>query len=641
MSLTLAVTLGLLSLAETGYSILLLDPGFSSAAVQWLPDACNLMALVGICVYFYLEGGLDLVPKKALVRVGLDAASVLVLTYVGLYRFWIRGLQQVGSAGWDPARWTFYALIGIVVLAGNAMMFSSRASGLWRRWEMLAAAGTAVYSVGVVLWPVWYVSTRRGDDLPAVVVFGMIYLAGYFMLGMSGLARLDDPETTWRRNLEGQSAGVNLFSQVLATGAIVGVPLIGMAVLTAEPGSEDQLLYLAAVSLATAAVVARNLIAAREAEVARRHAVTDPVTGAYNLDALEVRCGELIGRSRMTGSSFALYALRLDLPLHEAGTTGSAEIDAALTRVAVALTRVSDKSESVFRIEDRGFAVIVADVDAGGALNEGHRLLGFIRELGDGAGVSGAAAGVAVWPDHAGEYDELLSCAVSACTWATLQGGDRVVVFSDHITRVVDIDSGHREEDGETRMALVRALAAASDSIDSSRHAHAHNVAALSLLLGDALGLDDPTLRRLQLAAMLHDVGKIALPSAILGKRALNIRERREVESHSGLGERLVSSLGYEGIPGWVRSHHERWDGQGYPDGLCAEEIPREARIIALADAYDVMTRSKGGWGYSKAAALQEIDHGMGSKFDPELAETFIAVVAETVALGWGDGSAV
>lgn len=638
MVLTLAVSLGLLSVAETGYSLLLVDPEFSHSAVQWLPDVCNVFALIGVCVYFYLEGGLDLLPKSGLVRVGLDALAVLVVTYVGLYRFWIRGIQEVGSAGWDPARWTFYALIGVVVLAGNAMMFSSRASGLWRRWEKLAAAGIAVYSAGVVMWPVWYVATQRSGDLRAAVAFGTIYLAGYFVLGMSGLARLDDPDTTWRRNLEGQSVGVNLFSQVLATGAVVSVPLLGLAVLTAEPGSDDQFLYLAAVSLATAAVVARNLIASREAELVRRQAVTDPVTGALNLDALHLRCSELMTRYSKTGGSFALYALRADVPMPVADGAGSDGVDSSLTRVAKALARVAEKPESVFRIEDQAFGIILTGVDADNALREGHRLL---AAAGDavGGGISNMAAGVTIWPDHAGDCGELLSRARSAASWATLQGGNRVVVFSDHITRVMDVDAGHREDEGTAKSALVRALAAASDSIDASRHAHAHNVAALSLLLGDAIGLEERTLRRLQLAAMLHDVGKIALPGNSPGAKPGSARERRELEAHPGLGERLVCSLGYEGIPQWVRSHHERWDGLGFPDGLAADQIPREARIIALADAYDVMTRSSGGPGYSKAAALQEIDHGMGSRFDPELAETFIAVVAETVALGWGDGS--
>jgi polar amino acid transport system substrate-binding protein len=92
------------------------------------------------------------------------------------------------------------------------------------------------------------------------------------------------------------------------------------------------------------------------------------------------------------------------------------------------------------------------------------------------------------------------------------------------------------------------------------------------------------------------------------------------------------------GVPLWVRHHHERWDGAGYPDGLVGEAVPLESRIIALADAYDAVTAgARSGVPASRAAALQEIDLGMGSRFDPMLAERFIEVVGETASLGWSD----
>ena len=107
---------------------------------------------------------------------------------------------------------------------------------------------------------------------------------------------------------------------------------------------------------------------------------------------------------------------------------------------------------------------------------------------------------------------------------------------------------------------------------------------------------------------------------------------------HSELGEALVQSVGLPGVPTWVRHHHERWDGAGYPDGLTGEAVPLESRIIALADAYDAMTSGvRNRVPMSRGAALQEIDLGMGSRFDPMLAEKFIEVVGATASLGWSD----
>jgi HD-GYP domain-containing protein (c-di-GMP phosphodiesterase class II) len=119
----------------------------------------------------------------------------------------------------------------------------------------------------------------------------------------------------------------------------------------------------------------------------------------------------------------------------------------------------------------------------------------------------------------------------------------------------------------------------------------------------------------------------------------LGHNKSRADEEHAVLGAQLVGSLGIEGLPSWVRAHHERWDGSGFPDGLVGEQIPLEARIIALADAYDGMTagRRGGSSSMSKSAALQEIDHGIGNRFDPDLAERFIEVVGRTASFGWSD----
>ncbi len=108
------------------------------------------------------------------------------------------------------------------------------------------------------------------------------------------------------------------------------------------------------------------------------------------------------------------------------------------------------------------------------------------------------------------------------------------------------------------------------------------------------------------------------------------------------LGAQLVQSMNAPTVSAAVRGHHERWDGCGYPDGLAGDEIPIEARIIALADAYDGMTSGRrSGTVMSRAAALQEIDHALGTRFDPDLSEEFIRLVGTTSALGWSDEWAV
>jgi HD-GYP domain-containing protein (c-di-GMP phosphodiesterase class II) len=125
-------------------------------------------------------------------------------------------------------------------------------------------------------------------------------------------------------------------------------------------------------------------------------------------------------------------------------------------------------------------------------------------------------------------------------------------------------------------------------------------------------------------------VGKIGVPDRILHKRGpLTAEEALIVREHSALGERVLRSTKLDEVLPWVRHHHERWDGTGYPDGRRGEDIPIEARILSVCDAYDAMTSERSyREAMSKTAALQEIDLNLGSQFDPVLGELFLRMAA-------------
>jgi len=130
-----------------------------------------------------------------------------------------------------------------------------------------------------------------------------------------------------------------------------------------------------------------------------------------------------------------------------------------------------------------------------------------------------------------------------------------------------------------------------------------------------------------RLAASLHDLGKLAIPEEILRKPGeLNESERLVIQRHPQIGHRMLESLGVEPIAEWVLHHHERWDGDGYPDRLRGEEIPLGARIIFVADAYDAMTSTRGyGKLLSPREALEELERCSGSQFDPAIVDAFTA----------------
>jgi putative nucleotidyltransferase with HDIG domain len=129
------------------------------------------------------------------------------------------------------------------------------------------------------------------------------------------------------------------------------------------------------------------------------------------------------------------------------------------------------------------------------------------------------------------------------------------------------------------------------DAKDPSTQAHSERVAELSVRIARVFGWSADRVALLREAALIHDVGKIGVPDAVLFKPGrLTAGEYERVKQHAELGAEIANEVLGPDQVGWIRAHHERWDGEGYPRGLVAEAIPTEARILALADAWDVMT---------------------------------------------------
>jgi HD-GYP domain-containing protein (c-di-GMP phosphodiesterase class II) len=186
---------------------------------------------------------------------------------------------------------------------------------------------------------------------------------------------------------------------------------------------------------------------------------------------------------------------------------------------------------------------------------------------------------------------------------------------------------------GEDRYAqLVSGVSSIVDRIEGYDHPHSSEVADLSVRLGAELGLNDDQLQVVSAAAMLHDVGEMLLPRDILRTRkALDQEELELLHTHPLLGELHLKSRfsGPDEVPSIIRWHHERWDGLGYPDNLKGSEIPRAARIIALADAVSAMTRtrdyrSKNYADNSEIAA--ELQKYSGLQFDPDVVAAWLKI---------------
>ncbi|MGB3647497.1 MAG: HD-GYP domain-containing protein [Desulfobulbales bacterium] len=180
-------------------------------------------------------------------------------------------------------------------------------------------------------------------------------------------------------------------------------------------------------------------------------------------------------------------------------------------------------------------------------------------------------------------------------------------------------------------MGILFALAKALEARDDDTASHSLNVTKYSMLLGQQLGLDEEEMRILGQGAMLHDLGKIGIPDEILKKPGnLDEFEFERIKEHPRLTSEILAPLEtsncYSSI---ARSHHERWDGNGYPDGLNGENIPLLARIVAVADAWDAMTTNRVyrlGMSEKMALTILEKEKDWG-QWDPYLIEEFIKII--------------
>jgi putative nucleotidyltransferase with HDIG domain len=183
--------------------------------------------------------------------------------------------------------------------------------------------------------------------------------------------------------------------------------------------------------------------------------------------------------------------------------------------------------------------------------------------------------------------------------------------------------------------ATVRALSNAVEARDAYTGKHAERVAAYGIEIARALGLPRPDSPELEFGFLLHDIGKVAVPDSILYKPgSLTTEERALMARHPAVGAEIVGGIEFLAEAAEVvRSHHERWDGMGYPDGLCGEEIPVAARVFAVADVFDALTTDRP---YRTAFPLREaramIMEEAGTHFDPDVIDAFRNIDDRTFA---------
>ena len=301
--------------------------------------------------------------------------------------------------------------------------------------------------------------------------------------------------------------------------------------------------------------------------------------------------------------------------------------------------RAASAEEALTRLTESEFQLVISDITMPGM--SGLDMIPHVKDLSPDTVVvmiSGMqTVESAIGALRLGAFDYLMKPfdlrQVEAVVKRALEHHELVVAkqrYENHLEelveqRTVELDKALNSLEGAYRSTL-KALTAALETRDSETHGHSERVVSYSLRLGREYGLSSVEMKALEFGSLLHDIGKIGVPDSILRKPAkLTEEEWVRMREHPLHGQQILRGIEFlEGAARVVAQHHEKWDGTGYPLGLHDEEIDINARIFAVADAFDAITSDRVyRRGKPYEAAAQELDDWAGRQFDPKIVEAF------------------
>jgi diguanylate cyclase (GGDEF)-like protein len=389
-------------------------------------------------------------------------------------------------------------------------------------------------------------------------------------------------------------------------------------------------------------VTASALENARAHEELRQRAVTDGLTGLYNHRHFQEALAVEAQRAARYGLTFTLLMMDLDRFKAVNDRFGHPHGDQALQQVAAVLRENARTSDFVARYGGEEFVMILPGTTVKQAGSLAERIAQGVRDIAIDVPEPPALSisiGMADYPACGRDRESLIAAADAALLFAKRSGRDMVADFSE--ISLVELDQASLEglsfrlekADQETLEALAGAVAMRDAFADRS----ASCVSDAARRLADALGLDAAEKDLFATAAVVYDIGKVAIPLDVLNRRGeLNDEEREAIRRHPEVGRRLLESVMRlrSALPAVVH-HHERWDGGGYPDGLKGEEIPLLARAIAICDAYQAMVVDRPyRRAMSQAAALDQLSACAGTQFDPDLVALFVTALSQETTAG-------
>ncbi|MBE3066651.1 MAG: diguanylate cyclase [Chloroflexi bacterium] len=371
-------------------------------------------------------------------------------------------------------------------------------------------------------------------------------------------------------------------------------------------------------------------------EKTRQQADTDLLTGLWNHGHFQLHMKSQLAKAKQNREPLSLLMLDLDFFKSVNDQFGHQKGDMVLKHVGELLMKQAGDGGYAARYGGEEFVIVLPGQDAPQAEKFANTLREEVKELARVVGLPGkyvaVSIGVADFPYCASDSESLISAADTALLFAKRKGRDQVAYFRDLSETELkegDIDRLHSRLEGVS-LQTVEALAEAVDSADRYAKIDSTMLVTVAKAMAGELGMDEEQADALALATRLHDIGKVGVPGSVLRKTdKLTPDEVSLVQRHPEIGQRILKEAEkIQELISAILYHHERWDGDGYPERLKGEEIPVMARIVGIMDSYRAMLSDRP---YRKALtqaeALEELSRGAGTQFDPKMVKLFVKLI--------------
>ena len=366
---------------------------------------------------------------------------------------------------------------------------------------------------------------------------------------------------------------------------------------------------------------------------AKERANIDELTGLFNHRHFHQRLDEEISRSSRFGNIFSLMLIDLDYFKSYNDIHGHLYGDNILKRVGSVIKNSTRTMDVAARYGGDEFAIILPEASVDLALKMAERLRNAMESDINYKGMTVTCSiGVSSWPTDGVMREDFIHSADAALYYAKKLGRNRVCGSS----KLVKSESSTRSLANDTNdmiLSTIYALAATVDAKDHYTYGHSKKVSKYSSDLATALGYPEARISTIRTAGLLHDIGKIGVADEILSKNsALTDEEWEPIHSHPTMGVSILKHVdSLKDCLVGVLYHHERFDGSGYPQGLKGDNIPLDARVLAIADTYDAMTSSRP---YrtsplTREQAIAELIRCAGTQFDPVIVQEFVKMMVQ------------